>query len=350
MATIENHKHGGDIYRHRNVLDFSANCNPFGTPDSVKKAAAEALENIVNYPDTECDELRKAISEYEGVPVEYILCGNGAADLVFSLALALHPETALLPAPTFAEYEQALSTVNCTVGRFYLEEQKGFCPDETILNQITDDLDILFICNPNNPTGVITEQDLLIKILEKCREKHVFFVLDECFVDFLDDPEGNTLKEILKDYDNLFLLKAFTKRYAMAGIRLGYGLCSNQKVLHSMKNVTQPWNVSIPAQAAGLAALKEEAYVKDAMEYLKKEKVFLKEKIGEAGYNTYGSQANYVFFKGPDDLYDYCLDRNIMIRNCGNYEGLEPGYYRVAVKLREENEKLIQCLKEYKGK
>lgn len=347
---MENHKHGGDIYRHKNVTDFSANCNPFGTPESVKKAAADAMNRILNYPDTECEALRKAISDYEKIPAEYILCGNGAADLIFSLVLGMKPEKALLLAPGFAEYEQALSTVNCKIKRYYLKEEKGFAPEEEILEYITSDVDMMFLCNPNNPTGVITKQELILKILEKCREEHVFLVLDECFTDFTDAPYENTLKGVLEDYDNLFILKAFTKRYAMAGIRLGFGLCSNREIHEKISMVTQPWNVSIPAQEAGIAALKEEEYVKNSMEYLKKEKVFLRKGIEDAGLKTYGSEANYIFFRGPEDLYEYCLENGLLIRNCGNYEGLEKGYYRVAVKLREDNEKLIKILKLYKGK
>ena len=350
MTDIENHKHGGDIYRHKNVIDFSANCNPFGTPESVKEAAAEAMERISDYPDTDCEELRNAIADYEKLPSEYIICGNGAADLIFSLVLSRKPEKALLMAPAFAEYEQALSTVGCQIKRHYLMEERGFIPDDGIIDDITEDIDILFLCNPNNPTGVVISQELLVNVLEKCREKNVFFVLDECFTDFLDEPEKHTLKHILKDYDNFFILKAFTKRYAMAGIRLGYGLCSNSTVLDKIKEVTQPWNVSVPAQAAGVAALKEESYVRKTMEYLKKEKIFLKEELAKAGFKIYSSEANYVFFRGPEDLYDYCLDRGVMIRNCDNYEGLTKGYFRVAVKLRKNNLKLINILKNYKGK
>ena len=344
---INSHKHGGDIYRNKNVIDFSANCNPFGTPDSVKKAVALSMERISDYPDTQCEELIKALSEYEDIPEEYFICGNGAADLIFQIALAKGPSKALIPAPTFAEYEQALATVKCGIERYYLKEENDFVPDESILDMITDDIDIMFICNPNNPTGVITEQKLLLKILEKCSEKNVFLVLDECFTDFLDDPSGNTLKAMLKEYRNLFILKAFTKRYAMAGIRLGYGLTSDSSLISRMNEISQPWNVSVLAQAAGVAALKEEEYVKTSMEYLKKEREFLNEGIKEAGFKTYNSKANYIFFKADENLYDYCLEKGILIRNCGNYHGLEKGYYRVAVKLRKDNEKLIKILKEY---
>lgn len=339
------HTHGGDVYRHKNVIDFSTNCNPFGTPESVKRAIAGAMNEIANYPDVHCEKLRCALSSYEGMPMEYIICGNGAADLIFSLVLALKPKNALLLAPTFAEYEQALNTVECNCTRYYLNEEKSFKPNMEILEKITDDIDMVFICNPNNPTGVLAEQKLIDKILDRCKEINAILILDECFVDFLDEPEKNTMKERLNDYPNLIILKAFTKRYAMAGVRLGYAICSNQKIMDRMKAVSQPWAVSILAQEAGIAALKEEGYVKSSMENLRKERKYLLEKISAMGFTTYDSKANYIFFKGPEDLYEFCLNKGILIRDCSNYEGLQVGYYRVAVKRREDNVKLIETLK-----
>ena len=342
-------KHGGDIYRNRNVIDFSSNCNPFGAPEGVKKAIADSVEKIGNYPDTECTELRKAISAYEEVQREYILCGNGAADLIFAAASAVKPAKALVTAPAFAEYSQALTASGCSIKEYFLKEENGFEVKEDILEYITEDIDMMFLCNPNNPTGVVTEKELLLSILKKCREKNVILVLDECFNDFISCPSTYTMKDCLKEYDNLIILKAFTKKYAVAGLRLGYAITGNRGIIDKMKAVMQPWGVSVPAQEAGIAALKEEEYVKKSMEYLSKEKDFLKDSISEVGFKVYGSEANYIFFKGTDDLYDYCLERGILIRDCSNYDGLEKGYYRVAVKLHEDNMKLIRLMKDRKG-
>ena len=169
--------------------------------------------------------------------------------------------------------------------------------------------------------------------------------VDECFLDFVPEPEKYTLKEYLKDYENLFLFKAFTKRYAMAGVRLGYGLCGNGKLLEKMESMCQPWNVSSLAQAAGLAALKETAYVEEGRQVTFQELDYLKKELSALGYPVYPSQANYVFFKGPEDLYEKLEKKKILIRDCSNYTGLCKGYYRVAVKNHEENRALIQALK-----
>lgn len=343
------HIHGGDIYSYPDIIDFSANCNPFGTPKGVIEAAEEALKEICYYPDVQCRELRTALADAEKVPYDSIICGNGAADLIFSIALTKKPKKALLPAPTFAEYEQALAAVGCRIEYYYLKEKQGFVPNEDLLLQITEETDLVFFCNPNNPTGVLSGMDYIEKLADKCKASGTFLVLDECFTDFLDQPEKYTFKKHLKDYPNVFLVKAFTKKYAMAGIRLGYGLCNNVEFLSEMRAVMQPWNVSGVAQKAGVAALKELTYVADTMKKIQIERVFLQDKLKEMGLQLYDSKANYIFFKGPKMLREKCLKMGISIRDCSNYEGLEAGFYRVAVRTRSENEKLVEVLHKILG-
>jgi threonine-phosphate decarboxylase len=334
---MKKHIHGGDVYRHQNVIDFSANCNPLGTPASVKQAVAESMEQVTHYPDVRCQELRDALALYEGVPAEQIICGNGAADLIFSLVLAVKPSKALVPAPTFAEYEQALESVGCQVVHAPADKENGFAVGEELLKAMEDDIDMLFLCNPNNPTGILMEPDFLEQVLGACAKHKIFLVLDECFLDFVKNPMGYTQKKSLESHRGLFILKAFTKRYAMAGIRLGYGLSSNGELLEKMKEVTQPWNVSTLAQAAGIAALKEKEYVDRAVELIHRERTFLKEQMSRAGLCVYDSQANYIFFQGPENLQERCLKEGILIRDCGNYYGLTQGFYRIAVRTHEEN-------------
>lgn len=340
------HIHGGNVYQYQNCVDFSANCNPLGTPESVKNAIIESLSHINDYPQVGCAPLKEAIAQYEGVKTLEVICGNGAAELIFSLCRALKPKKALLPAPTFAEYEQALTSVGCSCSHFFLKEEQNFSMDESFLKEISKEFNIIFLCNPNNPTGILTERDFLMEILKKCREHSVFLVVDECFLDFVKEPESYTLKEILKEYPNLFLLKAFTKRYAMAGVRLGYGLTANQELLEKMEGVTQPWNVSSLAQAAGMAALKETEYVEKGRETVFREQEFLKREMEAINFHVFPSEANYIFFKGERNLFEKCVEKGILIRDCSNYPGLEAGYFRIAVKSHEDNKRLLRVLKE----
>jgi threonine-phosphate decarboxylase len=346
---MKKHKHGGDIYRYKNCVDFSTNCNPLGVPESVKEAIINSLSHIEEYPQVGYEPLKDAIAAYEGVESEKIICGNGAAELIFSLCRAKKPKRALVAAPTFAEYEQALESVDCQVEHYVLDEADNFSIGEALFSQLDQKPDLLFLCNPNNPTGILTEREFLVKVLKKCRAQGSFLVVDECFLDFVREPGSYTLKEWLKEYPNLFILKAFTKRYAMPGVRLGYGMCGDKCLLEKMEAATQPWNISVMAQAAGIAALQEETYVEEGRKLIFSESAYLKKEMAELGLRVFPSQANYIFFKGPKALFERAVEKGILIRDCSNYEGLGAGYYRICVKKHEENEHLIAVFRESMG-
>jgi threonine-phosphate decarboxylase len=228
-----------------------------------------------------------------------------------------------------------------------LEAAQGFtlANADSLCTVIDDTMDLVCLCNPNNPTGSLIEREMILEILEHCKACGTRVLLDECFNDFIEEPQRYTLKSDLKAYPNLFLLKAFTKRYSMAGIRLGYGMCWDEELLERMRSCVQPWNLSIPAQEAGIAALQEEAYVEQARELVAAERRWMKEALKKLGFTVYDSRANYIFFRGPKHLVEHCLKQQILIRDCSNYEGLESGYYRVAVKLHEENLRLLEALR-----
>ena len=341
--------HGGDIYSKAYRLDFSTNINPFGMPESLKQAAIKGIDASIHYPDVQCRELINAISKKEEISSDWIICGNGAAELLFSLVSAKKPQKALLVSPGFAEYEQALKTVNCDIRYYELSKERGFLLGEEYLESLQQDLDIVFLCNPNNPTGLLIPTKLLKKIVDICKEKQIFLVLDECFLEFVSDELMNPQKKLLKGMPNVFILKAFTKMYGMPGLRLGYGLCSDIPLLEQMHQMTQPWNVSVPAQFAGVAACKETDFVVKTRIYIAQEREYLSNELKRLKFTVYDSQANYIFFEAPKNLWDLCEKENILIRDCSNYRGLTKGYYRIAVKTRQENEELIRALSKYYG-
>ena len=226
-----------------------------------------------------------------------------------------------------------------------LREEDTFQMQESFIDGLHRDLDMVFLCNPNNPTGILTDREFLFRVLRNCRELGILLVVDECFLDFIKEPGKYSLKAQLPRYHNLFILKAFTKRYAMAGVRLGYGLCENRELLEKMAQVTQPWNISVMAQAAGIAALKEGSYVEQGRKLVFEEAVYLKEGLKELGFQVYPSEANYVFFRGEPGLFEKGTRNGVILRDCSNYPGLSEGYYRIAVRTRAENEKLLESLK-----
>ena len=343
--------HGGDWagYRAefgRDALDFSANVSPLGLPAGVAAAITAALPMADRYPDPLCRALRTKLAAAEGVDAAQILCGNGAADLIYRLALALRPRRALLPAPTFAEYAAALETVDCDVQRFLLREENDFAVTDGFVDAIDDSTDAVFLCQPNNPTGQITPLAMVQKLLRRCADCGAVLVVDECFLDFLAAREALTAKTALRDAPNLIILKAFTKLYAMAGVRLGYALCSDTALLAGMQAAGQPWAVSCLAQAAGLAALQESAYAEEVRALIEAERPRLAAGLRALGLYVIEGRANYLLFRAPEALGAALRHKGAVLRSCGNYPGLDAGWYRTAVRTENENRQLLALLAE----
>lgn len=342
--------HGGDVFAYeRPVLDFSANLNPLGMPDGVRQAVRDAADAPSQYPDPFCRDLTARIASHEQLPVEWILCGNGAADLIYRLAWAVRPKQALLLSPCFSEYEAALRTVGTTIRYHRLRQEESFAVTARILSELSPEIDCMFLCNPNNPTGLAIAPGLLHAVLRQAAQMDILVVLDECFIDLLDDPLPNTSKSLLPNYPTLFVLKAFTKTYAMAGLRLGYGLCADRELLSGMRESGPPWAVSAVAQAAGIHALSDSGYLTKTRGLLHTEREFLKKGLSECGCQVWDSQANYVFFQAWQGLEKQMLQEGVLIRCCGDYRGLDDSFYRVAVRLRPENQRLIDALQKIGG-
>ena len=342
--------HGGDWagYRAqfgRDALDFSANMSPLGLPEGVAKAITAALPTADRYPDPLCRELRAKLALHEGVPADHILCGNGAADLIFRLVWARKPRRALVTAPTFAEYAAALETVGCTVEHFVLQAADDFAVPEAFLSAIDDRVDLVFLCQPNNPTGQLTPPDFVARILQRCTACGALLVLDECFLDFLPDHAQLTAKPLLGSGD-LLILKAFTKLYGMAGVRLGYALSADTALLDAMQHTGQPWAVSSLAQAAGLAALDETAYVEQVRALIAAQRPLLASGLRALGLRVLDGRANYLLFQGPETLGETLRQKGVVLRSCANYPGLDGSWYRTAVRTAAENERLLQTLSE----
>lgn len=343
--------HGGDWAGYRaefgcDALDFSANVSPLGLPAGVAAAITNALPTADRYPDPLCRELRAALAGAEGVPADWILCGNGAADLIFRLALAVRPRRALLPAPTFAEYEAALQTVGCAVQRVFLREENEFAVTEEFIDAVTPETDIVFLCQPNNPTGQVTPPALVERLVRRCAECGAVLVVDECFLDFLPDRDAWTAKQLLRDAPQLIILKAFTKLYAMAGVRLGYALCGDAALLEKMRGAGQPWAVSSLAQAAGLAALQETVYAGAVRALIAEQRPRMAAGLRALGLRVMDGQANYLLFRATPDFGEKLRRRGAVVRSCANYPGLDAAWYRTAVRTAEENTRLLQIMGE----
>lgn len=328
-------------------LDFSANISPLGLPDGVRTAMIEAAGKQDRYPDPLCRNLCAAIARSRKLPADWVLCGNGAADLIWRLALAEKPRRALLTAPTFAEYAAALRSVGCEVVEYTLRPETDFALDRKFLDAITPETDLVLLCEPNNPTGRTTDPVLLHEVLDTCTGNGTMLAVDECFNEFLDDPGAHTLEGCLPDYPNLLIFKAFTKWYAMAGVRLGYVLSSNTALLERLRAAGQPWAVSGLAQAAGSAALQETEYSRTLHALISAQRPRMMAGLAELGCRVVPGQANYLlFYHSRKDLVPALRKKGILLRDCSNYTGLGPGWYRCAVRSGAENDAFLQAMKE----
>lgn len=360
------YQHGGDIYSREILWDFSANINPFGPPQRVKEAVRQSAECCAAYPDSECRRLVQALSVYHGCPKEDILCGNGAADILWLLAAATRPEYAVIPAPTFSEYEQAFTAAGSRVIHVYCSDKEPFCihagplMEAAMLQECMPDKEngrkprgMIVLCNPNNPTGLVMEREEVVCLAEFAERRNIILLLDECFMDFLDCPNGYSMLSQRRRFPHLVILKAFTKLYGMAGLRLGYCLTGNHTLLEQIRRQRQPWSVSTPAQMAGLAALSESGYVERTRKSIARGREQLFRGLKDLGFQVWPGRANYLFFRDMhaeaenQKLYRFCLEKKLLLRSCGNYYGLDGSYYRVCVKTKEENEHLLDMLKEY---
>ena len=280
-------EHGGDIYRNSVCLDFSVNTNPLGISEKVKNAVLSSADCFGVYPDTEYTALRKAIADKEGVYAENVVCSNGAAEMIFAVVRAVRPKRALLIAPTFSEYERALKSVGCEIVYYTLTEENGFCIKSDFLERLSG-IDMVFICNPNNPTGNIAEKTIMERTADICAENNIACVVDECFMDL---AQGYSMK------GRLPVIKAFTKTYAMAGLRLGY-MIGDTKFCRDIKKQLPAWNVSAAALSAGLAAVSDEEYLIKSREIIKAEREYLSTELKRLGFKVFKSETNFILIKG----------------------------------------------------
>ncbi len=345
--------HGGDIYSRKIRLDFSVNGNPLGMPDAAAQALREAVRHVGEYPDITAGALTEAVSRMlsgecgREIPKECLLFGNGASEIFLAAVHGLKPRNIVIPVPSFYGYEYAAEAAGSHIKYVYLPEGAGFRPGQELLQALTADTDLLFLANPNNPTGQLMNAEYLQQLLEHCRKRGITVVLDECFIEFCetDREQPKSLLGKIGQYENLLLVRAFTKSFAMPGVRLGYLVCSNAELREKIRRQLPEWNLSAFAQRAGIACAEQaEEYLRDTVDYVKTERTYLREGLEKLGIRVVSGEADFLLLYTTRPICDRLLEKGILIRNCENFRGLGAGYYRIAVKKHEENEVLLQEL------
>jgi len=341
--------HGGDIYRNQVKYDFSVNVNPLGMPAVVRRALKKSLSCASRYPDPRCQELRNALAERHGVHQDQIVCGNGASELITAVLHAIgvlktsdtRPAPAacraVIPAPSFTGYRRALKAAGAQVTAVPVAEL------QQQVSQLKPDLCI--VTNPNNPDGSIMGRYQVELLANTCRETGTLLLLDECFIELSDRGNDNSFVPVLASYDGVMILRAFTKSYGLAGIRLGYILTEAERAKKLSLQLPE-WNVSVPAQMAGVVAAREKLWLKKTVALVTREREYLGRELAALGCQVYPSHANFLLFHLDHctDLQKRLLEKGFLIRDCADYDSLRPGYYRVAVKTHRENRKLIRAM------
>ncbi|MBO6090521.1 MAG: aminotransferase class I/II-fold pyridoxal phosphate-dependent enzyme [Lachnospiraceae bacterium] len=339
METI----HGGDVYRNKVNTDFSVSINPCGVPLKVKSALNDALDLLERYPDIRHEKLTKAVSKMLDVKEEQLVFGNGSSELFMVIANAYKPKNVLIVEPSFYGYEYAFNPNAENIIYYYMKEEDDFRLTNDFLNALTDDLDFVVLANPNNPTGALIDDSLLLKIIKTAKDKNIRVILDECFIEF---TEGNhSLVNKIEEYPNLCIIRSFTKIFAIPGVRLGYFISSDLSFNETVKKHLAEWNISAFGQAAGCACAECGDYIEASKKVIKDEREFLYSEFGKLGIKAYDSACNFILIKDKRKLDEELLKRQILVRNCSNFKGLDEGYYRIAVRTHEEKVKLIEALK-----
>lgn len=330
-------------------IDFSANLHPDGQSSELREMIRQSLWQTEHYPSLDMSEIKSKIAFGLGVPKEFLHIGNGAADLLYKLVLCFsRPIHVLLISPSFSEYERAVRSVLGSRIRF-LALNENMELGREYLDALNESIDLAIVCNPNNPTGLLTDNTLLDEILDRCASKNILLCLDECFLDFVKRGERYSYLSELGKYQNLVILRSFTKLFCVPGLRLGMLLTKNTDILDRLRELTPSWNIS----SLGMVALdwianQDTAKMVDLVE-LEEQREKIKNALEKSGFTVFPSKANYVFFRVDNadlDLYERLLEKGIIIRDCSDYRGLTDGFYRIAIRNESENMRLLEILEQ----
>ncbi len=348
--------HGGNItevsrkynIRKNNIIDFSSNINPLGFPESVRALLKRGVNEIISYPDSNSTELKEEMARWLDIDEKNILVGNGSTELIYLIGRVLKPKCALIPVPTFNEYERSLNCIKCALRHLPLKEKKHFRINLNEIDPLLPQIDILYLCNPNNPTGVLLKKSEIVPLIVRAEKRGVLVVVDEAFMDFADNE---SVTDEIRRRDNLIVIKSLTKFFGIPGLRLGY-LIANSKMVDKIGHYKEPWTVNILAQKAGIACFKDGDFRLKTKRFVDKEREYMQKELSKIeGMKPYGSSTNYILVKilksglSSGKLYEMMARKGLLLRDCRSFKGLGYKFIRVAVKRRKQNNLLIENLK-----
>ncbi len=353
--------HGSDLekiasyyhMRKEDIICYSANVNPLGLSEKVRSQLAANLDVITRYPDRDYTDLKKAIAAYTNTSPEHIVVGNGSTELISLLISQRAPKRALLLGPTYSEYARELNLVGGTLEYYNLKEEQDFRLDiSDLTDTLKSDIDLLIICNPNNPTSSAISTADMKKLLTVCRSLGIFVMIDETYIEFA--PEGTSLSAVslVPEFDNFMVIRGVSKFFAAPGLRFGYGLTSNQAFLQTLLTHQNPWSLNSVGAYAGERMLKDTDYIKKTWTLIDSERTRMcTELSGLDTVKIYPAYANFVLVRilkeglTSFDVFEKAIHQNLMIRDCSSFESLNGEYVRFCIMNPEDNDRLLDVFR-----
>ncbi len=358
--------HGGDLdsistshgISRSEIVDFSGNINPLGISPLAREEIAGNLDLISTYPDRNYNSLRNSISDYVGVIADHIIVGNGSTELISLMIQMKKPKELLIIGPTYSEYEREASLTGSKIQYFQLKEDMDFKIDiQDLTDKLTSSIDMLIICNPNNPTSTCIHVPELKIILDKCKENNIFLMIDETYVEFVENIESVSATSLIPLYDNLLILRGISKFFSAPGLRLGYGISSNTDLLNHMNKHKNPWTTNILASFGTESMLRDTKYINRTKALFNEQRnLIYNELLSWKNIKVYKPEANFVLFKLLDpniqgiEVYENLLKQKMLIRDASSFPFLDESFLRFCFLLPKQNEALLKALKEQLNK
>ena len=318
----------------------------------------EHIDAITSYPDREYTSLRKCIAEYTGTDYRNILVGNGSTELISLVIQLKHPKKALIVGPTYSEYEHELSLEGGRSHYFRLKESDDFKLNIDELTQALDrDIDLLVLCNPNNPTSSQIDRQSMRIILDTCKEKGIFVMVDETYVEFSEKADEITSIPLTNYYNNIIILRGISKFFAAPGLRLGYAICGNHQLLQDIDSKKNPWTINSLAAVAGEIMFQDKEYIHDTKELISSERrriCSILDKCPNIKY--YPPHGNFILVRilrddvTSMDLFEAAIRKGLMIRDCSTFPFLDNKYIRFCFMNPADNDALLDVLFEQLNK
>lgn len=362
MLEHNEHFHGSDLetveriyhLKKEEIVSFSSNVNPLGISQKLRETLAEHLDAIASYPDREYTKLRECIASYIGSRPEHIIVGNGATELISLFIQTLRPKKALIPAPTYSEYEREIALGGGAVLYYPLRERDEFRLEiEGFCGALNDSIDLLVLCNPNNPTSSAISRSGLRRILDACRKHRIFVMVDETYVEFAPDEAAITAVPLTAEYENLILLRGTSKFFAAPGLRLGYAVTGNQNTANAVNTRKNPWTINSLAEIAGRLMFTDKEYISRTKALISSERTRMLNVLNSWDFvKCYPPSGNFILMRSlcervtAGTLFDRCIRKGLMIRDCSSFPGLDGSYVRFCVMMPKDNDRLLPAMRE----